>query len=105
MSSNLDKELDIRLVQNSKNSYEPPSNNIFKKERDRKTSCSKNEGQTGMDGNDARCIDNGIGGLESRANVRVSFLFLVTLLSFLYIKKRKKGSKNFDIKEKFYLKK
>jgi len=46
-------------------------------------------------------MQGGIGGIESRANVRVSFLFLVTLLSFLYIKKRKKGSKKFDMKEKF----
>ena len=43
------------------------------------------------------------GGIESRANVRVSFLFLEPLLSFLYIKKRKKGSKKFDMKEKLYL--
>ena len=43
------------------------------------------------------------GGLESGANVRVSFLFLEPLLSFLYIKK-KKGSKKFDMKEKIFLK-
>ena len=49
-------------------------------------------------------MQDGIGGIESRANVRVSFLFLVTLLSFLYIKKRKKVTKKFDMKEKFYLK-
>jgi len=35
---------------------------------------------------------------------RPGFFSLVTLLSFLYIKKRKKVTKRFDMKEKFYLK-
>ena len=35
------KELEARLNQNSKNSHKPPSSDIFKKERDRKTSRRK----------------------------------------------------------------
>jgi hypothetical protein len=35
------------------------------------------------------------------ATVRVSFLFLVTFLSFLSKKKRKKVTKRFEIKEEF----
>ena len=87
-----------------------------------------------MDGNDAGCIDNGIGGFPSirdkqicpyfgdrpstpaqepsfdfssgtgSVNFLVSLLFLEPLFSFIYIKKRNKGSKKFEIKEKFYLK-
>jgi hypothetical protein len=39
MPSNLEsKNKEARLGQNSKNSHEPPSSDIFKKERDRKTS-------------------------------------------------------------------
>ena len=41
------KELEVRLNQNSKNSHKPPSSDIFKKERDRKTSRRKSGGQTG----------------------------------------------------------
>jgi transposase len=52
------KELEARLNQNSKNSHKPPSSDIFKKERDRKTSRRKSGGQTGHEGSNLKMVSN-----------------------------------------------
>jgi len=52
------KELESRLNQNSKNSHKPPSSDMFKKERDRKTSRRKIGGQNGHDGNNLKMVSN-----------------------------------------------
>ena len=52
------KELEARLNQNSKNSHKPPSSDIFKKERDRKTSRRKSGGQTGHEGSNLKMVAN-----------------------------------------------
>ena len=52
------KELEARLNQNSKNSHKPPSSDIFKKERDRKTSRRKSGGQTGHEGSYLKMVAN-----------------------------------------------
>ena len=52
------KELEARLNQNSKNSHKPPSSDIFKKERDRKTSRRKSGGQTGHEGSNLKMVTN-----------------------------------------------
>jgi hypothetical protein len=44
------------------------------------------------------------GDLGRGATVRVSFLFLVTFLSFLFTKKRKKVTERYEIKEEFLIK-
>ena len=51
MPSNLEsKNKEARLNQNSKNSHKPPSSDIFKKERDRRTSRRNSGGQSGHEG-------------------------------------------------------
>ena len=65
------KELESRLNQNSKNSHKPPSSDMFKKERDRKTSRRKSGGQNGHNGNNLK-INAGIfreGGSVHKAQV------------------------------------
>ena len=52
------KELEARLNQNSKNSHKPPSSDIFKKERDRKTSRRKSGGQMGHEGSNLKMVAN-----------------------------------------------
>ena len=52
------KELEARLNQNRLNSHKPPSSDIFKKERDRKTSRRKIGGQNGHDGNNLKMVSN-----------------------------------------------
>jgi transposase len=52
------KELEARLNQNSKNSHKPPSSDIFKKERDRKTSRRKSGGQMGHEGSNLKMVSN-----------------------------------------------
>ncbi len=52
------KELEARLNQNSKNIQKPPSSDIFKKERDRKTSRRKSGGQMGHEGSNLKLVSN-----------------------------------------------
>lgn len=47
---------EARLNQNNKNSHKPPSRDIFKKERDRKTSRRKSGGQTGHQGSNLKMV-------------------------------------------------
>ena len=61
------KELEARLNQNSKNSHKPPSSDIFKKERDRKTSRRKSGGQTGHEGSNLKMVSNPTDTKEYRA--------------------------------------
>jgi len=51
------KELEARLNQNSKNN-KPPSSDIFKKERDRKTSRRKSGDQMGHEGSNLKMVSN-----------------------------------------------
>ncbi len=67
MPSNLEsKNKEARLNQNSKNSHKPPSSDIFKKERDRKTSRRNSGGQSGHE--------------EGILRVEISFVDYVLLL-------------------------
>ncbi len=67
MPSNLEsKNKEARLNQNSKNSHKPPSSDIFKKERDRKTSRRNSGGQMGHE--------------EGILRVEISFVDFVLLL-------------------------
>ena len=50
------KNKEARLNQNSKNSHKPPSSDIFKKERDRKTSRRKSGGQAGHEGSNLKMV-------------------------------------------------
>jgi transposase len=52
------KELEARLNQNSKNSHKPPSSELFKKERNRKTSRRKSGGQMGHEGSNLKLVSN-----------------------------------------------
>ena len=67
MPSNLEsKNKEARLNQNSKNSHKPPFSDIFKKERDRKTSRRNSGGQSGHE--------------ERILRVEISFVDYVLLL-------------------------